>query len=407
MKTITEIRKDFPILNMKVNGKSLVYLDNAASSQKPVQALDAFCRFCESRYANVHRGVHTLGEHATTDYEAARTKVAEFVNAPSSKGIIFTRGTTESINLVAYAFGRRFVKHGQAILLTPMEHHANLVPWQLMAKSVGAELRFWPMKPDGTLDMEAGKKLLDSSVALVAITHVSNVLGTINPVREIALMAHQVGAKVLVDGAQAVPHMPVDLTEIDADFYAFSGHKMLGPTGIGVLWGRLDVLEDMEPFLTGGEMIKEVYLDHATWNDLPYKFEAGTPPISEAITLSAAISYLNDVGMEWVYSHTRALTSKAYELLSQEPGVTVYGPAVDRGPVVAFNVAGIHPHDLAALLDQEGVAIRAGHHCAQPLMRWLEVQATARASFYLYNTMEEIDVMMDAIRMAKKVLRVA
>ena len=404
MKTVEEIRKDFPILSVTVNGQPLVYLDNAASSQKPVQVLEAYCRFCESRYSNVHRGVHTLGENATTDYEAARQTVADFVNAPSSKGIIFTRGTTESINLVAHSYGRKFIKHGQAILLTPMEHHANLVPWQLVAKSVGAELRFWPMKTDGTLDIEAGKKLLDRKVAMVGLAHISNVLGTINPVREIVDLSHRVGAKVLIDGAQAVPHMTVDLTEIDADFYAFSGHKMCGPTGIGVLWGRPEILDDMEPFMTGGEMIREVYLDHATWNELPYKFEAGTPPISEAVGLGAAIRYLESVGIDWIYAHDRQITSAAYEKLIREPDVTVYGP-VERATMVTFNVKGVHPHDLAALLDREGVAIRAGNHCAQPLMRWLDTVATARASFYLYNTMDEIDRLMDAVRMAKKVLQ--
>ena len=404
MKTIEEIRRDFPILSLKVNGRPLVYLDSAASSQKPMQVLDAYCRFCESRYSNVHRSVHSLGETATTDYEAARDTVAEFVNAPSPRGIIFTRGTTESINLVAHSYGRKFVKHGQAIVLTPMEHHANLVPWQLVAHSVGAELRFWPMKDDGTLDMDAGKRLLDRSVAMVAMTHISNVLGTMVPVREIVELSHRVGAKVLIDGAQAVPHMSVDLKEIDADFYAFSGHKMCGPTGIGVLWGRPEILDDMEPFMTGGEMIREVYLDHATWNELPYKFEAGTPPISEAVALGAAIRYLQSVGMDWIYAHDRQITSAAYEKLVNEPEVTVYGP-VERASLVSFNVKGVHPHDLAALLDRDGVAVRAGHHCAQPLMRWLDVVATTRASFYLYNTLEEIDVLLEGVRKAKKVLQ--
>jgi cysteine desulfurase / selenocysteine lyase len=406
MKSIEDIRKDFPILNVKVNGHPLVYLDSAASSQKPTQLLHAYCFFCESSYANVHRGVHTLAETATKGYEAARKHVAEFINAPVPQSVIFTRGTTESINLVAYAYGRKFIKHGQAILTTPMEHHANLVPWQQVAKATGAELRFWPMKQDGTLDMDGGRKLLDSRVALVAVTHVSNVLGTINPVREIADMAHRVGAKVIVDGAQAVPHMPVDMQEINADFYAFSGHKMLGPTGIGVLYGKPEILEDMDPFLTGGEMIREVWLDRSTWADVPYKFEAGTPPITEAVALSAAIRYLTDVGMERIYAHGRALANRAWELLSNEPGVTIYSPAVEHGPLMTFNVDGIHAHDLAALLDREGIAIRAGHHCAQPLMRWLGVQATARASFYLYNTMEEVDLLLDGVREAKKVLQV-
>jgi cysteine desulfurase/selenocysteine lyase len=406
MKTLEQIRKDFPILSTKVNDRPLVYLDNAASSQKPIQLMNAYCKFCESSYSNVHRGVHTLAETATADYEEARKIVAAFVNVSNPKGIVFTRGTTESINLVAYAYGRKFVKHGQAIIITPMEHHANLVPWQLMAKAVGAELRFWPMKEDGTLDIDAGRKLLDNRVAMVALTHVSNVLGTINPVREITEMAHHYGAKVLIDGAQAAPHMALDITDIDADFYAFSGHKMLGPTGIGVLWGKPEILNDMDPFLTGGEMIREVFLDHATWNEIPYKFEAGTPPITEAVGLGTAIRYLEDIGMDWVYSHCHSLTMQAWDKLSREPGVTLYGPPVERGALVTFNVEGIHPHDLAALLDQEGIAIRAGHHCAQPLMRWLGVASTARASFYLYNTPEEVDELIEGIRVAKKVLQV-
>ncbi|MBI5059646.1 cysteine desulfurase [candidate division KSB1 bacterium] len=407
MKTVAEIRRDFPILNVKVNGRPLVYLDSAASSQKPMAVLDSHCRFCESRYSNVHRGVHTLGERATADYEAARGTVRDFIKAPDSRGVIFTRGTTESINLVAHSFGRRFIKHGQAILLTPLEHHANLVPWQIVAKAVGAELRFWPLREDGTLDMDAGRKLLDGSVALVALTHVSNVLGTINPVREITELAHRVGARVLVDGAQAVPHMPVDITEIDADFYAFSGHKMLGPTGIGVLWGKPEILEDMDPFLTGGEMIREVFLDHSTWNELPYKFEAGTPPIVEAVGLAEAIRYLDVIGMDWIHAHDYHLSTYAYDALTATPGVTVYGPALERSSMVTFNIDGVHAHDAAGLLDREGIAIRAGHHCAQPLMRWLGVVATARASFYLYNTEAEIDLLVDAVRKVRQVLSVA
>jgi cysteine desulfurase/selenocysteine lyase len=407
MKSWEEIRQDFPILNVKVHDKPLVYLDSAASSQKPAQVLQAYCGFCEQRYSNVHRSVHTLSESATSDYEAARRNVAEFINAPSEKGVIFTRGTTESINLVAHSYGRKFVKHGQAIVLTPMEHHANLIPWQLVAKSAGAELRFWPMKEDGTLDFEEGRKLMDDSVAMLCFAHVSNVLGIENPAREMIELAHKVGAKVLVDGAQAVPHMQVDIAELDVDFYAFSGHKMLGPTGIGILWGRPEILDDMEPFLTGGEMIREVWLDRATWNELPYKFEAGTPAITEAISLSAAIDYLSAVGMERIRQHDHSLVTRAHEKLSAIPDLTIYGPAVNQSSLITFNVAGIHPHDLAGLLDQEGVAIRAGHHCAQPLMRWLEVPATARASVYLYNTESDIDQLVEAVYTAKKVLQVA
>lgn len=399
-----DVRKDFPILNIKINGKRLVYLDSAASSQKPNDVLQSYCRFCESRYANVHRGIHTLGEAATRDYEAARRTVAEFISAPSLEGVIFTRGTTESINLVARSFGHKFVKHGQSIVLTPMEHHANLVPWQLVAKSVGAELRFIPIKSDGSLDVAEARKLIDSGTALIAVTHVSNVLGTINPVGELIELAHKVGAKALIDGAQAVPHMPINLRELNPDFYAFSGHKMLGPTGIGVLYGRLEILQDMDPFLTGGEMIRDVYLDHATWNDLPYKFEAGTPAIAEAISLAEAVRYLSRIGMERIAQADHLLTSLTLDKLSREPDVTVYGPGTQRGAVVSFNVKGIHPHDLAGLLDREGIAIRAGHHCCQPLMRWLDVSATARASFYLYNSSDDVDALIDGLRVARKVL---
>lgn len=406
MKSIDDVRRDFSILSLQVHGKPLVYLDSAASSHKPVQVLNAYCRFCESRYANVHRGIHTLAETATGDYEAARNTVAAFVNVPAPS-IVFTRGTTESINLVAHAWGRKFIKPGQAILLTPMEHHANLVPWQLLAQFVGAELRFWPLQADGSLNLAAGRKLLDKSVALVALTHASNVLGTINPVAEITRDAHRVGAKILIDGAQAVPHMGVDLSAIDPDFYAFSGHKMCGPTGIGVLYGRPEILDAMDPFMTGGEMIREVWLDHATWNDVPHKFEAGTPAISEAVSLAAAVDYLQDVGMDAIREHDRNLTRKAYDLLSREPGVTLYGPEGERAALVTFNLAGIHAHDVAGLLDREGIAIRAGHHCAQPLMRWLETAATARASFYLYNTLDEVDALLDGIRTVKQVLQVA
>ncbi|MBK6765872.1 MAG: cysteine desulfurase [bacterium] len=399
-----DVRKDFPILNVKVNGKPLVYLDSAASSQKPNAVLESYCRFCEQRYSNVHRGIHTLGEAATGDYEAARGSIAEFIQAPALEGVIFTRGTPESINLVAHSYGKKFVKHGQSIVLTPMEHHANLVPWQLVAKFVGAELRFIPMKSDGTLDLAEARKLIDKTTAMVAVTHASNVLGTINPVGEIVELAHKVGAKAVIDGAQAVPHMPVNLREMNPDFYSFSGHKMLGPTGIGVLYGRPEILNDMDPFLTGGEMIREVYLDHATWNDLPYKFEAGTPAIAEAIGLHAAVRYLQEIGMERIAQMDHYLTTHALEKLASEPDIALYGPLSQRGAVTSFNVKGIHPHDLAALLDREGIAIRAGHHCCQPLMRWLDVQATARASFYLYNTADDVAALIEGVRTARKVL---
>jgi cysteine desulfurase/selenocysteine lyase len=398
-----KLREDFPILKTLIHGKPLVYLDNAATSQRPAQVVEAYSTFSQSENANVHRGIYSLAEWATEEYEQARSKVRTFIGAPSKEGIVFTRGTTESINLVCYSYGRKFLKRGDVIVLTAMEHHANLVPWQLVAKSTGAQLRFWPMKPDGTLDMTAADDLLKGPVKIVAVTHVSNVLGTINPVKEITALAHKIGAKVLIDGAQAAPHMPVDVGEVGCDFYAFSGHKMCGPTGIGVLWGREELLEEMDPFMTGGEMIREVSLENATWNDLPYKFEAGTPPIAEAVSLGSAIDYLNKVGMDWIQEHDRDLVAYAMRLLASEEGMRIYGPRENHAALVSFNVEGVPPHDLATLLDRDGIAIRAGQQCAQPLMHWLGVPATARASFYLYNLPEEIDRLMESIRKAKEI----
>jgi cysteine desulfurase/selenocysteine lyase len=401
--TAKNLRKDFPILQTLIHGKPLVYLDNAATSQRPAQVIEAYTTFSQSENANVHRGIHSLAELATEEYERARSKVRIFIEAPSRQEIVFTRGTTESINLVCYSYGRKFLKRGDVIVLSAMEHHANLVPWQLVAKSTGAKLRFWPMKPDGTLDMSAADDVLQAPVKIVALTHVSNVLGTVNPVKEITTLAHKIGATVLIDGAQAAPHMPVDVSEIGCDFYAFSGHKMCGPTGIGVLWGREDLLEEMEPFMTGGEMIREVSLESATWNDLPYKFEAGTPPISEAVSLGVAIDYLDTIGMEWIQEHDRELVTHAMRLLSSEEGVQIYGPRENHAALVSFNVEGVPPHDLATLLDRDGIAVRAGQQCAQPLMHWLGVPATARASFYLYNLPEEIDRLIEGIRKAKEI----
>ncbi len=403
-----KLREDFPILKTMVRGTPLVYLDSAATSQRPSQVLAAYCLFCQSHNANVHRGIHSLGEQATDRYEAARERVASFIGAPSKHTVIFTRGTTESINLVCYSYANKFLKRGDIIVLTPMEHHANLVPWQLVANITGAKLRYWPMKPDGTLDMSATNDILKPPVKMVALTHISNVLGTINPVTEITAAAHAIGAKVLIDGAQAVPHISVNVSEIGCDFYAFSGHKMCGPTGIGVLWGREELLEEMDPFMTGGEMIQEVFLDHSTWNEIPYKFEPGTPPIGEAVSLGAAVNYLSDVGMDWIEKHDHKLAAYALERLSSEEGIEIYGPLNgERGALISFNVEGIHPHDLATLLDRDGIAVRAGHHCAQPLMRQLGVPATARASFYLYNLHEEIDQLMEGIHRAKEVLAYA
>ena len=406
-KTI-KLREDFPILKTMVRGTPLIYLDSAATSQRPSQVLAAYCLFCQSHNANVHRGIHALGEQATERYEAAREKIASFIGAPSKQTVVFTRGTTESINLVCHSYANKFLKRGDIIVLTPMEHHANLVPWQLVANFTGAKLHYWPMKSDGTLDMSATNDILQPPVKMVALTHISNVLGTINPVTEITAAAHAIGAKVLIDGAQAVPHRSVNISEIGCDFYAFSGHKMCGPTGIGVLWGREELLEEMDPFMTGGEMIQEVFLDHSTWNEIPYKFEPGTPPIGEAVSLGAAVNYLSDIGMDWIEKHDHKLATYALDRLSSEEGIEIYGPRNgERGALISFNVEGIHPHDLATLLDRDGIAVRAGHHCAQPLMRQMGVPAMVRASFYLYNLHEEIDQLMEGIRRAKEVLTYA
>ncbi|MBI4300126.1 MAG: cysteine desulfurase [Chloroflexi bacterium] len=399
-----DIRKDFPILSRTVHGKPLVYLDSAATSQKPRAVIKALVRYYETLNANVHRSVHRLGEEATEAYEEARRKIAAFVRAESPTNIIFTRNATEAINLVAYSWGRSNVGPGDEILLTGMEHHSNLVPWQQVAREKGATLRFIGVKEDGTLALEELDSLITRRTKIVACVHVSNVLGTINPVAQIAKAAHAVGAIVLIDGAQSVPHMPVDVAELGCDFLAFSGHKMLGPTGIGALYARTELQERMEPFMFGGEMVSQVWSDHATWNELPMKFEAGTPSIGDAIALGAAVDYLQALGMENVRRHEKDLTRYALDTLSTLEGMTLYGPkdVEIRGGAVAFNFAGIHPHDLATLLDQQGIAIRAGNHCVQPLMRQLEVSATARASFYIYNTREEIDVLADALGIAAR-----
>lgn len=401
---VRAIRQDFPILHQEVHGRPLVYLDNAASSQKPRLVIDALDEYYCRYNANVHRGIHTLSEQATAAYEEARRKVARFINARSAKEVIWTRNTTESINLVAYSWGRANIGPGDEILLTEMEHHSNLIPWQLLAKEKNATLRFIPVTEDGSLDLDDLDKLLTRRTRLVSIVHMSNVLGTINPVAEIGRRAHAVGAKILVDGAQSVPHLPVDVQALDCDFLAFSGHKMCGPTGIGVLYGRRELLEAMPPFLGGGDMIKEVFLESASWNELPWKFEAGTPAIAQAIGVGYAVDYLNAVGMDAIHEHERELVRYALAALSQVDGLTLYGPpAKMRGGVTTFNIPGVHPHDIATILDSEGVAIRAGHHCAQPLMRRYGVPATARASFYLYNLPEEVDVLVCGLDKAKTV----
>jgi cysteine desulfurase / selenocysteine lyase len=391
-----QTRGDFPILSRIVNGHPLVYLDSAASSQKPRSVMEAMARYYERSHANVHRSIHTLGEEATELYEAARDRVQRFVNAAAREEIVFTRGTTDGIGIVAEAVGRT-LRRGDEILVTELEHHSNLVPWQVAARDRGAIVRAVPVVGEGVLDLDALDRLLSPRTRLVAVAHVSNVLGTIVPVAEIVARAHRVGALTLVDGAQAVPHMPVDIPSIGCDFYVFSGHKMLGPTGIGVLYGRRPVLEALEPARGGSEMIKEVWVDHATWNDLPWRFEPGTPPIAEAVGLDAAIEYLEKLGMERVREHTHALAVQAATELAAIPGVRVFGPRHERGAVVAFSVEGLHPHDVAAALDADGIAIRAGHHCAQPLMRWCGVVGTSRASFSVFNSPEDVALLTHAV----------
>ncbi|HKW94341.1 MAG TPA: cysteine desulfurase [Methylomirabilota bacterium] len=391
-------RRDFPILSRVVNGHPLVFLDSAASSQKPAQVIEAITRYYETSHANVHRSIHTLGEEATELYEAARDAVRAFIGARSREEVVFTRGTTESLNLVAQAVGRT-LGPGDEIVVTEMEHHSNLIPWQMACRDHGAVIRAIPVVGEGYLDLEAFGRLLSPRTKVVAIAHVSNVLGTINPVARIVEQAHRVGALVVVDGAQAVPHLPIDVAALGADFYAFSGHKMLGPTGVGVLHGRREVLERLEPAWGGGEMIKEVWIDRAQWNDLPWRFEPGTPPIAGAVGLHAAVEYLGKLGMVQVAAHEQALTAAALEALAPIPGVTLYGPrnAEMKGAVVAFNVEGLHPHDGAALLDQRGIAVRAGHHCAQPLMKRLGIAGTLRASFSVYNTAADVERLAEAV----------
>ena len=401
------IRADFPILSREVHGRPLIYFDNAATTQKPRAVIDALTYYYEHYNANIHRGIHTLAEEATARYEETRQKVADFIGAPGPECIVFTRNTTESINLVANAWGRKNLQPGDEIVLSVMEHHSNLVPWQILAQATGAQLRHIDIDDQGRLVWEDVERLIGEKTKLVAITQMSNVLGTINPVRKIADIAHRQGALLLVDAAQSVPHMPVDVQELDCDFLAFSAHKMLGPTGVGILYARHELLEAMDPFLGGGEMIKRVRLDESTWNDVPWKFEAGTPNIGDVCAFGAAIDYLQELGMEQVRAHEVALVREAMGRLSEVPGVTIYGPesAEERGGVVAFNVEEIHPHDLGTVLDQHGVAIRAGHHCAQPLMARLDCVATARASFYLYNTVDELDALIEGIQAAARLFR--
>ncbi|MEO7910767.1 MAG: cysteine desulfurase [Roseiflexaceae bacterium] len=402
---VLALRREFPILQQQVNGKPLAFLDSGASSQKPRRVIACLEDYYEHTNANVHRGVYKLSEEATFAFERARGKVARFIGASSHKELIFTRNTTEAINLVARAWGDANVRAGDRILLSVMEHHSNLVPWQQLAQRAGAKLDFLPIDGEGRLVLDDLGTLLTERTKLVAITHQSNVLGTINPVREIATRAHDVGALMLVDGAQSVPHMPVDVQELGIDFLAFSGHKMCGPTGIGGLWGRRKILEAMPPFLGGGSMIREVTLQTTTYADLPARFEAGTPAIGEAIALGEAVDFLSGLDMDKIFAHEQHLTGYALERLSEVEGLRVYGPTSleQRGGAVSFTLDGVHPHDIAAVLDGEGIAVRAGHHCCQPLHALLDIPATARASFYLYNIPEEIDRLAAGLEKARKI----
>lgn len=403
------VRSDFPILQqMHHDNVPLIYLDNAASSQKPAAVIAALEDYYRLHNANVHRGIHKLSEEATQAYEDARIKIRRFINAASKREIIFTRGTTEGINLVAQSWGRANLKPGDVVVLSVMEHHSNIVPWQLIAAQTGAVIRYIPVLGDGTLDMEAYAALLrDEPVRMVAVMHVSNVLGTINPAAEIIRMAHEAGALALLDGAQSVPHMPVDVQALDVDFMAFSGHKMVGPTGIGVLYGKRALLESMPPWQGGGDMIAEVRLEGSTWNELPYKFEAGTPIIAGAIGLGEAVDYLTEIGMDRIYAHERAMIAHVLERLTEVPGLRVYGPdAAHKGAVAAFTLEGVHAHDVAQVLDSQGVAVRAGHHCAMPLHDQLGLAATSRASFYLYNTEADVEALIKGLHHTRAIFGV-
>jgi cysteine desulfurase/selenocysteine lyase len=396
------LKAEFPILHQEINGHPLVYLDNAATTQKPRAVLEAIRKYYEWDNANVHRGVHTLGSRATDAYEGARDKVARFLNAASMREIIFTRGTTSSLNLVASGYARTTLTEGDEIVITPMEHHSNMIPWQQAARATGATLKYIPLQPDGTIRLADVEDTVTERTKIVAITYVSNVLGTINPIAEIAKIAHRKGAIIVVDGAQSTPHLKVDVRALDVDFYAFSGHKMLAATGIGALYGKAQLLERMEPVEFGGEMIDFVELYESTWKDLPWKFEGGTPIIAGAVSLGAAIDFLEQVGLDQIDAHEKKLTLYAFERLSGVDGLTIYGPGEERAGLVTFNLGDVHPHDVATVLDTEGIAVRAGHHCCQPLMRWLNVSATARASFYLYNTEQDVDRLADALVKTKE-----
>lgn len=399
-----DVRSYFPILNQEVNGNPLVYLDSAATSQKPIQVIEAVDKYYREYNSNVHRGVHTLGTKATDGYEGAREKVRKFINAKSTQEIIFTRGTTTALNTVAASYGRANLSEGDEIVITYMEHHSNIIPWQQLAKATGATLKYIPLQEDGTILLDDVKEVINSNTKIVSVVMVSNVLGVMNPIKEITKIAHEHGAVMVVDGAQAAPHMKIDVQDLDCDFLGFSGHKMCAPTGIGVLYGKKHLLENMEPIEFGGEMIDFVDLYDSTWKELPWKFEGGTPIIAGAIGLGAAIDFLTEIGLDNIQAHEHRLAAYAMERMSQVEGMTIYGPLdpMKRAGLVTFNLADVHPHDVATVLDAEGIAVRAGHHCAQVLMKWLKASATARASFYLYNTEEDIDKLVAGLVKTKE-----
>ena len=400
---VERLRADFPILQLQIDDKPLVYLDNAASSQMPQQVIDRLVRYQTSEHANIHRAVHYLSETATAEYEAARRKLQRFINAPEEREVIFTSGTTDAINLVMHGYGRKFIKAGDEIILTTLEHHSNIVPWQMLAEETGAAIRVVPINDAGELLLDEYQNLFNERTKLVGVMHVSNALGTINPVKQMIAFAHAHGVPVLVDGAQAVPHLKVDVQDLDCDFYAFSGHKLCGPTGIGVLYGKAALLEKMQPFKGGGDMILSVTFEKTTYNTIPHKFEAGTPPIAAAIGLGAAVDYLSAIGMDAIGKHELSLLNYATEQMKYLPGVRIIGTARNKAAVISFTVDGVHPHDVGTLLNQEGVAVRTGHHCVQPVMQRFNVPATSRASFAFYNTLAEVDTLIAGIRSVQKV----
>jgi cysteine desulfurase / selenocysteine lyase len=402
-KDFLALRHDFPILDREVHpGVKLVYLDSTATSQKPQSVLDAMDDYYQNHNANIHRGVYTISEEATQMYEDGRKKVAKFINAPSHRNIIFTRNTTESLNLVAFSWGRKHLSKGDLIVLTEMEHHSNIVPWQMLAAEKELRIKFIPVAVDGTLDMNGYRQLLEQKPKIVSFTHMSNVLGTITPAKEITNLAHQIGALVVIDAAQSVPHLPVDVQDINADFLAFSAHKMCGPTGIGALFGKLDILNEMPPFLGGGDMIRKVTFEGFTTNDVPAKFEAGTPAIAEAVGFGAAVDFLSAIGMEEVAHHEQEIVKYGIKRLEDSGGIKILGPKTNRGGVISFVMDGIHPHDIAQILDSDGVCVRAGHHCAQPLHIKYGVPATTRASFYIYNDKEDVEILIKALDKVKR-----